>query len=64
MYIDKLHDIVDEYNRSINRSIKMKPIDVEDNTYIHFKKEVNDKDPKFKFGDYVRISNYKNIFAK
>ena len=42
----------------------MKPIDVEDNTYIHFKKEVDDKDPKFKFGDYVRISNYKNIFAK
>ena len=45
-------------------SIKMKPVDVKDNTYIDFKKEVNDKDPKFKVGDYVRISKYKNIFAK
>ena len=43
---------------------KMKPVDVRDNTYIGFKKEVNDKDPKFKVGDRVRISKYKNIFAK
>ena len=42
----------------------MKPIDVKDRTYIDFQKEVNDKDPKFKVGDYVRISKYKNIFAK
>ena len=42
----------------------MKPIDVKDNTYIDFGKEVNDKDPKFKVGDHVRISKYKNIFAK
>ena len=42
----------------------MKPIDVKDNTYIDFEKEVNDKDPKFKVGDHVRISKYKNIFAK
>ena len=42
----------------------MKPIDVKDNTYINFKKEVNNKDPKFKVGDYVRISKYENIFAK
>ena len=40
----------------------MKPVDVKDNTYIDFKKEVNDRD--LKFGDYVRISKYKNIFAK
>ena len=32
--------------------------------YIDFEKEVNDKDPKFKVGDYVRISKYKKIFAK
>ena len=63
VYIDKLDDIVNEYNNTY-RSIKMKPIDVEDNTYIDFKKEVNNKDPKFKVGDYVRISKYKNIFAK
>ena len=42
----------------------MKRVDVKDNTYIDFKKEVNDKDPKFKVGDHVRISKYKNIFAK
>ena len=47
-----------------HRTIKMKPVDVKDNTYIDFKKEVNDKDPKFKVGDHVRISKYKNIFAK
>ena len=64
MYIDKLDDIVNEYNNTYHRTIKMKPVDVKDNTYIDFKKEVNDKDPKFKVGDYVRISEYKNIFAK
>ena len=42
----------------------MKPIEVKDNTYIDSSKEVNDKDPKFKIGDHVRISKYKNIFAK
>ena len=64
VYIDKLDDIVDEYNNAYHRTIKMKPVDVKDNTYIDFKKEVNDKDPKFKVGDHVRISKYKNIFAK
>ena len=48
VYIDKLDDIVSEYNNTLHRSTKMKPIDVKDNTYIDFKKEVNDKDPKFK----------------
>ena len=42
----------------------MKPIDVKDNTYINFGKEVNDNDPKFKVGDHARMSKYKNIFAK
>ena len=42
----------------------MKPVDVKNNTYIDFEKGVNDKDPKFKVGDNVRISKYKNIFAK
>ena len=64
VYIDKLDDIVNEYNNTYHRAIKMKPVDVKDNTYIDFKKEVNDKDPKFKVGDHVRISKYKNIFAK
>ena len=64
VYIDKLDDIVKKYNNTYHTSIKMKPVDVKDNTYIDFKKEVNDKDPKFKVGDHVRISKYKNIFAK
>ena len=64
MSIDLLDDIVDEYNNTYHRSIKMKPIDVKNNTYIDFKKESNDKNPKFKVGDHVRISKYKNIFPK
>ena len=63
VYIDKIYDIVDEYN-TYHRTTKMKPVDVKDNTYIDFEKEVNDKNPKFKVGDPVRISKYKNIFAK
>ena len=46
--IDKLDDIVNEYNNTYPRTIKIKPVDVNDNTYIGFEKEVNDKDPKFK----------------
>ena len=64
MYIDKLDDTVNEYNNTKHRTIKMKPFDVKDNTYIDFGKDVNDNDPKFKVGDHVRISKYKNIFAK
>ena len=64
VYIDKLDDIVKKYNNTYHTSIKMKPVDVKDNTSIDFKKEVNDKNPKFKVVDHVRISKYKNIFAK
>ena len=63
-HIDKLDDIVKKYNNKYHTSIKMKAADVKDNTYIEFKKEINNKDPKFKVDDYVRISKYKNIFAK
>ena len=64
VYINKLDDILGEYNNTYYRTIKMKPVDVKDNTYIDFFKKVNDKDPKFKVGDHVRISKYKNIFGK
>ena len=69
MYINKLDDLVNEYNNTYHRTIKMKPVDVKGNTYIestalHSNKEVNDTDPKFKVGDHVKISKYKNIFAK
>ena len=64
VYIDKLDDIVREYNNTYYTSIKMKPVDVKDNTYIDVKKEINNKNPKFKVVDHVRISKYKNVFAK
>ena len=64
VYIDKLDDIVNEYNNTYHKTIKMKPADVKDNTFIDSIKEVNDKDRKFQVGDHVRISKYKNIFAK
>ena len=63
VYIDKLDDIVNKYDNTKHRTIKIKPIDVKDNTYIDFGKKVNDNDPKFKVGDHVRISKYKNIFC-
>ena len=64
VYIDKLDYIAKKHNNTYHTSIKMKPVDVKDNTYIDFKKEVNDKNPKFKVGGHVIISKYKNIFAK
>ena len=63
VYIDKLDDIVKKYNNTYT-TIKMKPVNVKSNTYINSSKEINDKDPKFKIGYTVRISKYKNIFAK
>ena len=64
VYIDKLDDIVHKYHNKKHRTIKMKPIDDKDNKYVDFGKEVNDNDPKCKVGYHVRISKYKNIFAK
>ena len=58
VYIDKLVDIVNEYINTYDRTIKMKPIDIKDNTYINKEvtgKEVNDKDPKFNVGDHIGI---------
>ena len=64
VYIDKLNDTVDKYNNTYHTTIKMKPIYVKDNTYINTDKETNDKDPKFKVGDRVRISKYKTMLLK
>ena len=64
VYIDKLDYIVDEYNNTYHSTIKMKPIDVKDNAHINADKEINNKNPKFKVGDHVRISKYKKIFIK
>ena len=64
VYIDKLDDIVNKYNNTYHRTIKMKAVDVKSSTYIDFNKEYNKKGPKFIVGDHARISKHKNIFAK
>ena len=62
MYIDKLDDIIN--NNTYHKAIKIKPVDVKSSKYIDSSKEINNKDPKFKVEDIVRISKYKTIFAK
>ena len=64
VYIDKLDDIVNEYNNTYHSTIKMKPLDVKSNTYFDSSREINDKDFKFKIGDIVRISKFKSIFTE
>ena len=64
MYIDKLYDIVNNYNNTYHSTIKIKPVDVKNNAYIDSSKESNNKDSKFKVDDRVRIPKYKNIFAR
>ena len=64
VYIDKLDDIVNEYDNTYHGTIKMKPIGVKDDICINIGKNVNDKGSKFKVGDHVRISKYKSIFAE
>ena len=63
-YFDVLDDFVHQYNNTVHRSIKMKPIDVTSDSYAEYNEDFNEKDPKFKVGDPARISKYKNIFAK
>ena len=64
VYFDVLHDIIDKYNNTYHNTIKIRPTDVKANSYAEYNVDSNDKDPKFKIGDHVRISKYKNIFTK
>ena len=64
VYFDVLDDTVKKYNNTYHSTIKMKSIDVKDNNFTKYIEESNEKDPKFKIGDHVRISKYQNIFAK
>ena len=57
-------DIVNKYNNTVYRTVKMKPIDVTSNSYAEYNENSNEKDHKFKAGDRVRISKYKNILLK
>ena len=59
-----LDDIVNKYNNTVHRKIKMKPIDITPDSYAEYSEDSNKKNPKFKVGDQIRISKYKNIFAK
>ena len=64
VYFDVLDDIVNKYNNTNHRTIKMKPIYVTDDSFPEYKEEPNKRNPTFKVGDDVKISEYKNIFAK
>ena len=64
VYFHVLNDIVDESNNTCHKTIKMKPIDVKSDSFAVYNEESNEKDSKFKIGDHVWISKYKNIFAK
>ena len=64
VYFDVLDDIVNKYNNTVHITIKMKPTDVGGDSYVKYNENPNKKNPKFKVGDHVRISKYKNIFAK
>ena len=63
VYYNVLDNVVNKYNNTRHSTIKMKPIDVKNNKRVYID-EHNEKDIKFKVGDRVRISTYKNIFAK
>ena len=64
VYIDVLDDIVNKYNNTIHRIIKIKPVDVTDDSDVEYNEDSNKRNPKFKVGDRVRTSKHKNIFAK
>ena len=64
VFFDALDDTVNKYNNTVCRSIKMKPIDVTSDSYAEYNEDSNVTKPKFKVGDNLRISRYKNIFAK
>ena len=61
-FFDLLDDIVNKYNKTVHRSIKVKPMDVTSDSYAEYNKDSNKKDPKLKVGDHIRISKYNNIF--
>ena len=63
VYIEKLDDVVNKYNNTYHKTIKIEPVDVKSSAHIDSSNKINDKDPKFKIGDIVRISKYESFFA-
>ena len=64
VYFDVLDDIVDDYKNTYHKTIEMKPIDVKSGSFAEYDEESSEKDPKLEVGDHVRISKFKNVFAK
>ena len=70
VYFDIVDDIVDEYNNTYHKAIKMKPVDIgndyfaESKGFPEYNEKSNEEDPKFKVGDHIRMSKFKNVFAK
>ena len=64
VYFDVFDDVVNKYNNTVHRTVKMKPTDVTSDSYVEYNEDSNKNEPKYKVGDHVRISKYKNIFAK
>ena len=64
VYFNVLNDIADKYSNTYHKTIKMKPIDVKSDSFAEYNEDSNEKDPNFRVGDHIRISKYKNIFAK
>ena len=64
VYIDVLNDIVNKYNNTVHKTIKTKPIEVTNDSYVEYNEDSNKRNPECKVDDHVRISKYKNIFAK
>ena len=64
VHFDVLDDIINKYNNTVRRTIKVKSVDVTPDSYAEYNEDSNEKDPKFKVGDLVRISKYKNILLK
>ena len=62
IFFDVLNDTVDKYNNTYHKTIKIKPIDVGDDSFAEYNEESNENGPKFKIDDHVRISKYKNVF--
>ena len=53
VYFDILDDIVHKYNNTFHKTIKMKPIDVNSDSYVEYNEDFNERDPKFKVGDHI-----------
>ena len=64
LHINNLNNLVNKYNSTYLRTMKIRLIDVETTTDFEFGVGNNVKDPKFQFGDHLRTSKYKNIYAK